>query len=110
MLHELSERASRYAINPNGRVSCGSGGKIWRGSIATVYQGTLTNRYRSDNQTYDSGPPEDMATLKRILREVHLWSKLRHENIVPFFGICTEIESTISIISEWMPLGNAYSY
>ncbi|KAI6029906.1 hypothetical protein BKA83DRAFT_4225000 [Pisolithus microcarpus] len=51
-----------------------------------------------------------MATLKRILREVHLWSKLRHENIVPFFGICTEIESTISIISEWMPLGNAYSY
>lgn len=110
MLHEVSERASRYAISLNGRVSCNSGGKIWRDSIATVYQGTLTTGIEVAIKTYDSGSPEDMATLKPFLREVHLWSKLRHENIVPLFGICTEIESTISIISEWMPLGNAYSY
>ncbi|KAI6113809.1 kinase-like domain-containing protein, partial [Pisolithus thermaeus] len=43
-------------------------------------------------------------------REVHTWSKLRHENIVPMLGISTEFDSTISIISEWMPLGNAHDY
>ncbi|KAI6108571.1 hypothetical protein EDD16DRAFT_1618788 [Pisolithus croceorrhizus] len=26
------------------------------------------------------------------------------------FGISTEFDSTISIISEWMPMGNAYNY
>ncbi|KAI5989522.1 kinase-like domain-containing protein, partial [Pisolithus albus] len=43
-------------------------------------------------------------------REVHIWSRLHHENIVRMFGISTDFESTISIISEWMPMGNAYDY
>ncbi|KAI6006161.1 kinase-like domain-containing protein, partial [Pisolithus marmoratus] len=43
-------------------------------------------------------------------REVHTWSKLSHENIVPMFGISTDFNSTISIISEWMPWGNAHMY
>ncbi|KAI6000349.1 kinase-like domain-containing protein, partial [Pisolithus orientalis] len=43
-------------------------------------------------------------------REVHVWSKLRHENIVRMLGISTQFDYTISIISEWMPLGNAHTY
>ncbi|KAI6044475.1 kinase-like domain-containing protein, partial [Pisolithus marmoratus] len=43
-------------------------------------------------------------------REVHLWSKLRHDNVVPMIGISTEFGFTISIVSEWMALGNARSY
>ncbi|KAI6039008.1 kinase-like domain-containing protein, partial [Pisolithus marmoratus] len=43
-------------------------------------------------------------------REVHVWSKLRHENIVRMLGVSTEFDSTVSIISEWMPLGSAYAY
>ncbi|KAI6006155.1 hypothetical protein EDC04DRAFT_2783590, partial [Pisolithus marmoratus] len=46
----------------------------------------------------------------RVLREVYLWSKLRHENIVPLLGISTEFDLTISIISEWIPLDNAHDY
>ncbi|KIO08802.1 hypothetical protein M404DRAFT_133061, partial [Pisolithus tinctorius Marx 270] len=48
--------------------------------------------------------------IQRLFREVHIWSKLRHENIVPLLGISTEFDSTLSIISEWMPLGNANTY
>ncbi|KAI6130668.1 kinase-like domain-containing protein [Pisolithus croceorrhizus] len=51
-----------------------------------------------------------MVPIQRILREVHIWSKLRHENIVPMFGISSEFDATISIISEWMSLGNAHNY
>ncbi|KAI6116462.1 kinase-like domain-containing protein, partial [Pisolithus sp. B1] len=48
--------------------------------------------------------------IQRLLKEVHTWSKLHHENIVPMLGISTEFDFTISIISEWMPLGNAHEY
>ncbi|KAI6001470.1 kinase-like domain-containing protein [Pisolithus albus] len=53
---------------------------------------------------------EVLAGLKRIFREVHIWSKLRHENIVPMLGMSKDFECTISIISAWMPMGNAYDY
>ncbi|KIM56730.1 hypothetical protein SCLCIDRAFT_93413, partial [Scleroderma citrinum Foug A] len=43
-------------------------------------------------------------------REVHLWSKLRHENIVPLLGIVTQFDFTISIVSEWMHRGNAFQH
>ncbi|KAI6116433.1 kinase-like domain-containing protein, partial [Pisolithus sp. B1] len=42
--------------------------------------------------------------------EVHTWSKLCHENIAPMLGISTEFDSTISIISEWIPLGNVHDH
>ncbi|KAI6107634.1 kinase-like domain-containing protein, partial [Pisolithus croceorrhizus] len=45
-----------------------------------------------------------------IFREVHTWSKLRHKHVVHMLGISTEFDSTVSIISEWMPLGNARDY
>ena len=47
---------------------------------------------------------------QQVLREVHLWSKLRHENIVPLLGIVTRFDCTISLVSEWMHRGNAYQY
>ncbi|KIN94307.1 hypothetical protein M404DRAFT_168622, partial [Pisolithus tinctorius Marx 270] len=46
----------------------------------------------------------------RIFREVHIWSKLHHENVIRMLGISTEFDSTVSIISEWMSLGNAHNY
>ncbi|KAI6130691.1 kinase-like domain-containing protein [Pisolithus croceorrhizus] len=41
---------------------------------------------------------------------MHVRSKLHHANVVRMPGISTEFDSTISIISEWMPLGNARTY
>ncbi|KAL4066739.1 hypothetical protein J3A83DRAFT_4098377, partial [Scleroderma citrinum] len=43
-------------------------------------------------------------------QEVHLWSKLSHNNIVPVLSISTEFNSTISIISVWMEMGDTLSY
>ncbi|KAI6094881.1 kinase-like domain-containing protein, partial [Pisolithus sp. B1] len=36
--------------------------------------------------------------------------KVHHDNIVRLFGITTDFDLTISMISEWMPLGNAFAY
>ncbi|KIM64460.1 hypothetical protein SCLCIDRAFT_115246, partial [Scleroderma citrinum Foug A] len=42
--------------------------------------------------------------------EAHVWSKLSHENILPFFGITTKFDLTVSIVSKWMMAGNAHDY
>ncbi|KAI5988617.1 kinase-like protein, partial [Pisolithus albus] len=51
-----------------------------------------------------------MAAIKRTLREVHLWSKLQDENILPLLGVSTDFDCTVSIVSPWMKSGNAFSY
>ncbi|KAI6021113.1 kinase-like domain-containing protein [Pisolithus marmoratus] len=110
VLRKCSERASRYGISLDGRV-CKSAGANLRGAYAIVYEGALTpDGTKVAIKTPRRPPPGDTATLKRILSEVHLRSKLRHENIVPLLGISTEFDLTISVISEWMPLGNAHDY
>ncbi|KAI6021992.1 kinase-like domain-containing protein [Pisolithus marmoratus] len=110
-LHELSKWAFRYTINLDGRVSHIAGGAALGGSHAIVYEGTLVpDGTKVAIKSLRSGPGKDPAALKRIIREVNLWSKLCHENIVPLLGISTEFDFTISIISAWMPLGNAHDY
>lgn len=56
------------------------------------------------------GLSSDERMIKRVFKEVHLWSKLRHESIVSVLGITTGIDQTVSIVSPWMVKGNAHIY
>ncbi|KAG6331755.1 hypothetical protein ID866_7336 [Astraeus odoratus] len=47
---------------------------------------------------------------QHIIREIRLWSQLRHKNIAPVFGVITKYDSAVSIVTKWMPQGNAYDY
>ncbi|KIM67971.1 hypothetical protein SCLCIDRAFT_1190452, partial [Scleroderma citrinum Foug A] len=42
--------------------------------------------------------------------EIRRWTTLQHSNVVSVFGVVTKFEFTVSIISEWIPEGNAYDY
>ncbi|KDQ07564.1 hypothetical protein BOTBODRAFT_38648, partial [Botryobasidium botryosum FD-172 SS1] len=46
---------------------------------------------------------------KMIGREVHVWRKLQHPNILPLIGLCT-LESVTYMVSPWMANGNAFDY
>ncbi|KAI6094887.1 kinase-like domain-containing protein [Pisolithus sp. B1] len=112
MLHRLANRASRYSTNLSGdiRRTLGRYPPVV-GGTAAVHHGTWISRGTEVAvKTFRNTPSESEEDLKRLFREMHTWSKLRHENIVPMLGISTEFDSTISIISEWMPLGNAHDY
>lgn len=39
-----------------------------------------------------------------------MWSKLRHDNILPLLGITTILNGTVSVVTEWMTRGNAHDY
>ncbi|KAI6130747.1 kinase-like domain-containing protein [Pisolithus croceorrhizus] len=111
VLHRLADRASEFSINLNGDIRHTSGKHPLRGGTAIVHHGTwIPHGTEVAIKTFLNALSETEAEIKRLFREVHTWSKLRHENIVPMLGISTEFDSTISIISEWMPLGNAHDY
>lgn len=110
ILNYLVERASRYAINLNGQVYKDAD-VFLRGGNAMVYPGILQPDGRKVAiKTPRNDYPTDQHTIKRFLKEVHLWSKLCHENVIPVLGITTEFDSTVSIVSPWMGRGNAYDY
>ncbi|KAI6044494.1 kinase-like domain-containing protein [Pisolithus marmoratus] len=110
-LGQYAERASRYAINLNGQVCKEDNGAALPGGNAIVYPGFLSpHGTRVAIKVPRSAPPNDERVIRRILREVHVWSKLSHENIVLLLGITTEIDQTVSIVSPWMEKGNAFTY
>ncbi|KAG6329714.1 hypothetical protein ID866_9374 [Astraeus odoratus] len=104
------ERSSRYCLNLDGRVESGNS-VVLRGGYALVRKGKLRPEgIEIAIKTSRGGLPGDEFTIKRFLKEVHLWSKLRHDNILPLLGITTEFDLTVSIISLWMEKGNAHDY
>ncbi|KAG6331708.1 hypothetical protein ID866_7381 [Astraeus odoratus] len=109
-LREFAIHASRYAINLDGRVDR-SDGHIVRGGYASVHLGTLRPEgMKVAIKTPRGGLPGHEETIKRFLKEVHTWSKLHHENVLPLLGMTTEFDMTVSIVSRWMTKGNARDY
>ncbi|KAI6142182.1 kinase-like domain-containing protein, partial [Pisolithus tinctorius] len=51
-----------------------------------------------------------LTSSQRTLYEVHIWSHLQHENIIPLLGITTNFNHTVSMVTEWMEGGNAHEY
>ncbi|KIK17225.1 hypothetical protein PISMIDRAFT_685484 [Pisolithus microcarpus 441] len=107
----LSERASSFAINLDQRVERDTTEPVAIGGQAIVYSGKLQPEgIPVAVKTLRFGYKSDAAALKIILREVHVWSKLEHPNVLSLLGFTTKFDSTISIVSKWMSKGNAHDY
>ncbi|KAJ7703448.1 kinase-like domain-containing protein [Mycena metata] len=70
------------------------------GGHSDIYRGKLTlsssrkirvaiKRIRLPD--YDSSPLSAEERLKRIIREANVWSNLKHENVLPFIGVCDDV-------------------
>ena len=47
--------------------------------------------------------------LKRAVREVYIWSRLRHVNVQTLLGVI-EFEGGLGMVSPWMEHGNLQEY
>ncbi|KAG6327844.1 hypothetical protein ID866_11246 [Astraeus odoratus] len=112
MLEHYTLRAVQYSISLNGQIARDERMTPLRGGFPVVYRGTLRQRVTEKKvaiKIYLTSQRDD-DMLKRIVRQINLWSKLRHENVHHILGISTDFDCTISIISIWMAMGNAHLY
>ncbi|KAG6332580.1 hypothetical protein ID866_6509 [Astraeus odoratus] len=110
-LEEIERRAKRYSVNLDNQVEVDP----LRHPIVTaktaVHRGTLLAcRMNVALKSLRFLRLEDVSAIKRLLREVHVWSKLNHENVLPLLGITTQLNDTVSIVCQWQDRGNAYDY
>lgn len=110
-LQVLSRHAARYSVNLNGQVVCDTSYHPLCGGSADVYRGTMqSTRAEVAIKIIRGDLASDITAIKRTLREVHIWSKLQNENILPLLGVTTDFDCTVSIVSPWMMSGNAFTY
>jgi len=51
-----------------------------------------------------------MTMYQEVLREIYVWSKLKHENVIELLGMTAIFDQTISMVSPLMSRGNAIDY
>ncbi|KAG8922677.1 hypothetical protein FRC02_011691 [Tulasnella sp. 418] len=54
--------------------------------------------------------PDDQRFMMRFKREVLLWRRLKHRNIVPLLGYATHPSGWPAMVSPWYPNGNVVEY
>lgn len=84
------------------------------GGFCDVYRGKLNDGtcIAIKSLRVCDGPEADeqkRKLIKHAARELYLWSKLQHPNIIPLMGL-TMFRGRIAMISEWMDNGSLMSF
>ncbi|KAG8742781.1 hypothetical protein FRC11_014138 [Ceratobasidium sp. 423] len=99
---------SPYPINNGGY------GDIWSARHIDGRQIAIkTLRLHGDLATFDRPKLEKASeqVAKQTIKELSVWRKLDHPNVLKLLGICTLGRSKeIGMVSEWMPNGNVNEY
>ncbi|CAE6405708.1 unnamed protein product [Rhizoctonia solani] len=85
-------------------VSGGGFGDIWRGQLS---DGTRVAIKTWREALITKG---DYKTLKQAVREIHVWSKMKHVNVHQLMGVVIFKGQSIGMVSEWMDNGNVHEY
>ncbi|KIM68465.1 hypothetical protein SCLCIDRAFT_1209276, partial [Scleroderma citrinum Foug A] len=113
---DLGHRVSRDISKRIGSSTCGD-----------VYEGTLSpEQMKASGNGIEALIPQTkqkvavkvvryvdkdaLTVLMRILRGIYVWWNLAHENVAKLFGITTNLDHTISIVSPLIPRGDAFRY
>ncbi|KAH8110507.1 kinase-like domain-containing protein, partial [Phellopilus nigrolimitatus] len=114
VLHELLADLKRRGLDLTGRISydpmCRSGGggygDVFRSSYNHNVLGRVNVAIKRVRFYIDSN--QDIARV--VAREVKVWSRLEHPNILPFLGFIVEESGFSSLVSEWMDNGTVSIY
>ncbi|KLO13729.1 kinase-like protein [Schizopora paradoxa] len=53
---------------------------------------------------------QDELLVKRLCREIAIWAKIKHKNVLPFLGFFIDNQGRFNLVSEWMGNGNLHEY
>ncbi|CAE6462422.1 unnamed protein product [Rhizoctonia solani] len=85
-------------------VSGGGFGDIWKGQLDEGTKVAIKAWRKSIVEQCD------YKTLKRATREIHYWSKMKHNNIHQLMGVIMFKGQSLGMVSEWMDNGNLHEY
>ncbi|KAF9455030.1 kinase-like protein, partial [Macrolepiota fuliginosa MF-IS2] len=82
------------------------------GGFCDIYKGRHNDQYVCLKVIRLYQKPDTDAMLKVVSKETILWRRLRHPNILPFYGIyyLDESRRQICLVSPWMDNGNLVVY
>jgi len=116
--HIIPEALIRTAEDP---VTSGSFGDVWEGicndkrvaiKALRVYKRDDIQNVRKVShhiQYYLSPAPPVDCRHQVFCKEVVIWKRISHPNVVPFLGV-SEAPTPLCMVSEWMPNGNVRDY
>ncbi|KAJ6488430.1 kinase-like domain-containing protein [Mycena vulgaris] len=92
-----------------------------RGGFANVYKGTWEVSGRGVHpeqwerrtvavKVFVDRKSEGLAFERKLRREVAVWYRLDHPNIVPLLGITFDFGLSLSMVSPWLQRGTLHSY
>ncbi|KAF8597274.1 kinase-like protein [Ceratobasidium sp. AG-I] len=79
------------------------------GGLADIYNATLSSGAIVAIKRMRSGFIGEGKATKRTARELHTWSRLRHNNILEILGLAV-FGGKLAMISPWMSKGNVMHY
>ncbi|KAG8942684.1 hypothetical protein FRC03_002934, partial [Tulasnella sp. 419] len=94
-------------VTPLQRVAGGGYSDVWKGTMIKDEKETTVAIKELRIRTQEGAL---QRLKKRLFREISVWRKLNHPNVVPLLGYTMEPEGLPSMISPWYPWGNMVSY
>ncbi|QRW12040.1 Tyrosine-protein kinase [Ceratobasidium sp. AG-Ba] len=95
---------------PEWSVARGGFGEVWKGDIIDKSRaGRETVAVKRLTMYSNRGEEGARKVLKRTTREIYIWSRLRHRNILPLLGFCA-FRGGIGLVSPWQEAGNATAW
>ncbi|KAJ7364785.1 kinase-like domain-containing protein [Mycena albidolilacea] len=101
----------------NGRIKQDDQYPFAAGGNSNIYRGKLT---RSDGRKIrvaikmirisDDGSGQQDEMLRRLKREVDVWGRLKHKNILTFIGVCEDLAPLPVLISPFYKFGHVGKY
>ncbi|CAE6433488.1 unnamed protein product [Rhizoctonia solani] len=82
------------------------------GGFGDIWSGKLRDGTKVAIKAWRASAIEqcDYKTLKRATREIHFWSRMKHNNIHQLMGVIMFKGVYIGMVSEWMENGNLHEY
>mmetsp|Transcript_65145 Transcript_65145/g.121434 ORF Transcript_65145/g.121434 Transcript_65145/m.121434 type:complete len:298 (-) Transcript_65145:108-1001(-) len=104
MEEDLAKEMAQVSISPS-QIAVGE--KIGNGSTASVYRGTFGGKVVAIKEIFASETrAAEIKQATAFQREVAVMSKVRHENLVHFYGVC--FSAPLRLVTELCDGGNLF--